>query len=221
GLRGIYKHRMQYVPYQTELDVPATILNVCTKPRTHISVSDFVGVQRSQKRRACVLILDTSGSMYGHLIFNAALTAAILSYNMRENDYAIVTFNTDSSVLKGMHEKKAINRIIDEILETRASGYTNITAGLRNGLIEMRRSRATKKFSILITDGNPNSDLENLYKVAAKFCNLHVIATPSNRKDNLGLRICEKISRLGNGLLVKVFDFKDIGRALQKLLLKL
>ena len=47
-----------------------------------------------------MLILDTSGSMYGRLLLNAALTSSVLAYNLEKEDYAIVLFNSTAMVLK-------------------------------------------------------------------------------------------------------------------------
>ncbi|MHA1680916.1 MAG: vWA domain-containing protein [Promethearchaeota archaeon] len=222
GLKGYHKRKTRYIPYKTDLDVPATILNLMGKPLEYMKESDFVGIEKTQKRKAGILILDTSGSMYGRLIFNAALTTAVLSYHMRDNEHAIVVFNTSSDVLKKMNEHKNVHALIDEILETQASGYTNITSGLIKGHEQLKRARSSYKFAILITDGNANRGIEEMAKIALKFENLHVIAIPSeSSQKKIGMKNCEEISRLGKGLFVKVSRYKDIPYALQKLLLKI
>jgi len=77
--------------------------------------------------------------MYGRLIFNAALDdRRTPSYHMRDNEYAVVLFNTSSQVMKTINERRDINKLIDEILETAASGFTNITAGLHDGREQMK-----------------------------------------------------------------------------------
>lgn len=222
GLKGYRKRRANYVPYKTELDVPATLLNVISKPLMFMSISDFVGIDRSEKRRAGVLILDTSGSMYGRLIFNAALTAAVLSYHMKENEHSVVIFNTDARVLKKIDDERRTDAMIDEILETQASGFTNITAGLQKGFQQLLNAKSSDKFAILITDGNANRGLQALKTAALSFKRLHVIMIPpEGNRGGSGERICKEIARKGKGLLVRVSRFKDIPRALQKLLLQL
>jgi Mg-chelatase subunit ChlD len=225
GLRGMHRVRTRYIPYRTELDVPKTILNLAGRPLEYMTIRDLAGFERLQKKKAVVLILDTSGSMYGHLIFNAALTTAVLSYHMRDNEYSIIIFNTDARVMKNMTERKDIELIIDEILETQASGFTNITAGLKNGFAELKRARSNTKSAILITDGNANRAVDELRIAASRFENLHVIAIPSEENDSNiatpGTKTCEALARLGKGLFIPVYRFKDIPRALQRLLLKI
>ncbi|MFX0098110.1 MAG: VWA domain-containing protein [Candidatus Hodarchaeota archaeon] len=223
GLKGHYKYRSRYIPYRTHLDIPGTVMNIIGKPLHYMTESDFVGVEKAQKRKAAVLILDTSGSMFGRQIFNAALTTAVLSYHMRDNEHSIVVFNTGADVMKKINKRENVDSLIDKILETQASGYTNITYALKLGLEEIKKARSNYKFAILITDGNANrGDMDELWKVASQLENLHVIAIPSESGQiKAGVRNCDKISKLGKGMLVKVGRFKDIPRALQTLLLKL
>ncbi|MHA1791464.1 MAG: vWA domain-containing protein [Promethearchaeota archaeon] len=222
GLHGYYKHHTRFIQYKTGIDIMQTIMNLAGKPLEYMTAEDIVGIKRTRRRRACALILDTSGSMYGRLIFNAALTAAILSYHMKENEYSIVIFNTDAEVLKNIDEERNITKIVDSILETQASGFTNITAGLLKGHEQLKRARSRDKFAILITDGDANRGIKDMEKIASLFNKLHVIAIPKeDDKMTRGIRNCEIISRKGKGLLVKVSRFRDIPRALQRLLLKL
>ncbi|MEX2680413.1 MAG: VWA domain-containing protein [Candidatus Sigynarchaeota archaeon] len=222
GLKGWHKLRTRYIPYRTELDVPRTVLNMAGRPLTYMTAADLAGFERVQKKKAGVLILDTSGSMYGRLIFNAALTTAVLSYHMRENEYSVVIFNTSSQVLKKINERRDINNLIDEILETAASGFTNITAGLNDGFEQMKLARSHCKFAILITDGNANRAVSEIDGAASRFENLHVIAIPTELEQAKGgIKNCERIARLGKGMFVRVGRFKDIPHALQRLLLRI
>ncbi|NMC07586.1 MAG: VWA domain-containing protein [Candidatus Lokiarchaeota archaeon] len=222
GLKGWHKLRTRYIPYRTDLDIPRTVQNLAGRPITYMTGADLAGIERVQKQKAGVLILDTSGSMYGRLIFNAALTTAVLSYHMRDNEYAVVLFNTSSQVMKKINERRDNNKLIDEILETAASGFTNITAGLNDGLEQMRLARSHYRFAILITDGNANRAVGEIDEAASRFENLHVIAIPTELEQaKAGLKNCERIARLGKGMFVRVGRFKDIPHALQRLLLRI
>lgn len=222
GLKGFHRMRVRYIPYRTDLDVPATITRLAGRPLSYMRAADLVGIERAQRKKACVLILDTSGSMYGRLIFNAALTTAVLSYHMRDNEHAVVIFNTGSETIKKMTERKDVNKLIDQILESQASGFTNIAAGLHDGLDALKQSSSTFKFGILITDGNANRNAAEMFDIAARFENLNVIAIPPEMDQvKGGIKNCEELARRGKGLFVRVGQFRDIPRALQRLLLKL
>ncbi|GAG69408.1 unnamed protein product, partial [marine sediment metagenome] len=164
-------------------------------------------------------ILDTSGSMYGKLLLNAALTTSVLAYNMEKESYGIVLFNSTAMVLKKINEKKPIITIIDEILDSEAAGFTNIDTGLKNGLKELNKvkEKTRHKFGILITDGNYNRGV-NPIELARKYPRLHVIGIPSENDAERGIDTCREIARAGKGKFFAVNNYKEIPRALIELL---
>ncbi|MFW9950741.1 MAG: vWA domain-containing protein, partial [Candidatus Thorarchaeota archaeon] len=164
GIRGNFKKVTPFYQIGTpEFDLDETIqhhpLNIYNKS---LNYKDIFGIQRKKQKRKIVLILDTSGSMYGKLLLNAALTTSVLAYNMEKESYGIILFNSTAMVLKKIDEKKPIIEIIDEILDSEASGFTNINIGLEKGLKELNKikEKTRYKFGILITDGNYNRGKE-------------------------------------------------------------
>ena len=166
------------------------------------------------------MILDTSGSMYGKLLLNAALTTSVLAYNMEKENYGIVLFNSTAMVLKKIDENKSVIKIIDEILDSEAVGFTNINIGLEMGLKELHKvkEKARHKFGILISDGNYNRGKDPI-ELAEKFpCKLHVIGIPAENDAERGVDTCREIARVGRGKFIAVNDYKEIPRALIELL---
>ncbi|HEY0088203.1 MAG TPA: vWA domain-containing protein, partial [Candidatus Lokiarchaeia archaeon] len=184
-----------------------------------LSYSDIYGIRRQQLKRKVILILDTSGSMYGKTLLNAALTASVLAYNMEKEDFSIVLFNSTALVLKKIDEKKLIVRIVDEILDSEAVGFTNIYIGLEKGLKELNKVKKDKRnqFGILITDGNYNRG-ENPLNIAKKYPKLHVIGMPADNDADKGIDTCRQIAKAGQGKFYAVSDYKEIPRALMNLL---
>ena len=221
GIRGIYKKTIPY--YQIgmpEFDLDETIqhnpLKVYNKT---LSYNDIYGIKRKRQKRKIVLILDTSGSMYGRLLLNAALTTSVLAYNMEKEDYAIVLFNSTAMVLKKINEKKQVTSIIDEILDSEAVGFTDISIGLEKGLEELNKvtKKSKNKFGILISDGNYNRG-ENPLGIAKKFPKLHVIGMPAENDADRGINTCKTLADAGRGKFFAVNNFKEIPRALIELL---
>ncbi len=224
GIRGNYKKvTPSYQIGHPEFDIDETIqhnpLNIYKKSLTY---KDIFGIQRKKQKRKIVLILDTSGSMYGKLLLNAALTTSVLAYNMEKESYGIVLFNSTAMVLKKINEMKPIITIIDEILDSEAAGFTNINTGLENGLKELNKvkEKTRHKFGILITDGNYNrgGNLEALIKEARRFPRLHVIGMPAENDAERGIDTCRELARAGKGKFYAVNDYKEIPRALIELL---
>ena len=221
GIRGIFK---KIVPYY-ELGMPEFSLdetiqhNPLKIHQRALTYKDIFGIKRKRQKRKVVMILDTSGSMYGRLLLNAALTTSVLAYNMEKEDFAIILFNSTAMTLKKIDEKKSVVSIIDEILDSEAVGFTNIQIGLEKGLKELKKvkEKTKNKFGILITDGNFNRG-KNPIDYAKNYPKLHVIGMPAENDAERGIDTCRDIARAGQGKFYAVKDYKEIPRALIELL---
>ncbi|MFX0042752.1 MAG: VWA domain-containing protein [Candidatus Hodarchaeota archaeon] len=221
GIRGQYKKTIPY--YQIgmpEFNIDETIqhnpLKIYNKS---LNYRDIYGIKRKRQKRKVVLILDTSGSMYGRLLLNAALTTSVLAYNMEKEDFAIILFNSTAMILKKINQKKQTIDIIDDILDSEAVGFTNIHIGLKKGLKELNKVREKRKsrFGILITDGNYNRG-EDPIILAKEYPKLHVIGMPAENDADRGIDTCREIARAGRGKFYAVNNYKEIPRALIELL---
>jgi Mg-chelatase subunit ChlD len=221
GIRGQFKKTVPY--YQIgmpEFSMDETIqhnpLKIYNK---NLNYKDIYGIERKRQKRKIALILDTSGSMYGRLLLNAALTASVLAYNMEKEDFAIVLFNSTAMVMKKIDQKKPIISIIDDILDSEAVGFTNIFIGLEKGLKELNKTKENRKsrFGILITDGIYNRGDDPII-LAKKYPKLHVIGMPAENDADLGIFKCREIAEAGRGKFYAVNDYKEIPRALIELL---
>ncbi|MHA1754226.1 MAG: vWA domain-containing protein [Candidatus Odinarchaeia archaeon] len=215
GYRGEIYKRVQFYPGVFDIDLEETIENVIEQGV--ISYDTIVGVERRTRRKTGVLIVDTSGSMIENKITIAALAAAIMAYHMRNDNYAIVIFNTLAYVVKSFAQKVNVDHLVDSILDTTAAGYTNIYDGLMKGLVELQKVKDPYKWAILVTDGVFNRGKDPL-PLARKYPRLNVIGLPSN--DPKGPELCEKMARLGKGRYLPLKNYKDIPMVLSKILKK-
>jgi Mg-chelatase subunit ChlD len=221
GIRGQYKKTVPY--YQIgmpEFNMDETIqhnpLKIYNKS---LSYRDIYGIERKRQKRKVVLILDTSGSMYGRLLLNAALTTSVLAYNMEKEDFAIVLFNSTTMVTKKINQKKSISTIIDDILDSEAVGFTNISIGLERGLKELNKikEKTKNRFGILISDGIYNRGISP-FDLARKYPRLHVIGMPAENDADRGIETCRDLAQAGRGKFYAVRNYKEIPRALIELL---
>jgi len=221
GIRGQFKKTVPYYQISMpEFSMDETIQHNPLKIyNNNLNYQDIYGIERKRQKRKIVLILDTSGSMYGRLLLNAALTTSVLAYNMEKEDYAIVLFNSTAMVMKKINQKKPIVSIIDDILDSEAAGFTNISIGLEKGLKELNKIKDNRKsrFGILITDGNYNRG-DNPLSLAKTFPKLHVIGMPAENDADRGIETCREIAKAGRGNFYAVNDYKEIPRALIELL---
>jgi Mg-chelatase subunit ChlD len=222
--RGIKGYKKKVVPYyhlgMLSFDLDETIQHNPLKiKKKTLSYKDIYGVKRQREKRKVVLILDTSGSMYGRLLLNAALTTSVLSYHLEEEHYAIVLFNSTAMIMKKMVEKKPITNIIDEILDSEAVGFTNIYIGLEKGLKELNQLKGKRQneFGILISDGNYNRG-EDPLEIAKKYPKLHVIGMPPENDADMGIQKCKELAKASGGKFYAVETYQEIPRALIELL---
>jgi len=210
---GPFRRKVEYQPYLDEFDLDETLEKFLEQ--RYLSYSDVVGIEREERRKAGVLILDTSGSMHGEKIVAAALATATIAYHMRNIEYSIIVFNTRATVIKKMNERKPTTAIIERILETEAAGFTNIEDAMKKALKELKKSKIKEKWAILLTDGLYNRG-KDPRKLASRFPKLHVIALPT--KQPIGIKICKQIAKLGHGKFAQIKRVQETPKALIKIL---
>jgi Mg-chelatase subunit ChlD len=121
----------------------------------------------SQKKRdtptlALVLVIDKSGSMNGERIELAkdAAKAAVELLN-RNDKVGVVAFDDGVQQLVRMQSATNRMRIMSDISRLKASGGTNIAAGLQSAYEQLAVTSARLKHIILLTDGI--SDSANIF----------------------------------------------------------
>lgn len=217
GLRGDLPVRGEYND-NADFDLEATMEQLLEKYPTGIPTlrrSDIVGIERRERQKNGVLILDASGSMMGERNINAALTSAVMAYSMRNDRFAVIAFNTKAFLIKGIKDELSITDIMDKILDLEAVGYTNIEDGLKMGALQIKNLKTRFKWAILLTDGAYNKGGDPRY-LCKQFEKLHVINLPSTKK--WGERVCKDLARLGGGRHVVVRSYREVPRALMKIL---
>jgi Mg-chelatase subunit ChlD len=217
GLRGDLPVRGEFQP-DSDFDLEATMEQVLEKYPTGVPTlrrSDIIGIERRERKKNGVLILDASGSMMGERNINAALSAAVMAYSMRKDQFGVVAFNTKGFLIKGIKDELKIQDIMDRILDLEAVGYTNIEDGLKMGAMQIKNIKTRFKWAILLTDGAYNKGDDPRY-LCRQFEKLHVLNLPGGKK--WGERVCKDLARLGGGRYVVVRSYHEVPRALMRIL---
>ncbi len=225
GLRGEIYKKTEYFPGLDEFDIEETLEKYMESGLSStLTYKDIVGLTRHERKKVGILIFDTSGSMYGKKMVNAALTIAVLAYHMRNDDYGIVLFNTEAETIKKLKESISIDDLVDKILESQPAGYTNIEDALRKGLQELKKVPRKRKWAILVTDGDYNRGGDPR-PLARSFPQLHVIQLPHAEKPTFapdrGDHVCKDLARIGKGRYAHVHKHEDIPKVLMKMLKRL
>lgn len=195
-----------------EIDLDSTFEQILGKK--NYEPEDIIIEKREKKDVSCALMVDTSLSMTGKKLAVAAVGATVLAIKLRADHYALITFGSDATLLKSMNQRKDIERVIGDVIETPPWGYTNMEFGLDVGLKELNTARTKDRFGVLITDGNCSSGYDP-WKVALKYPKLHIIMTRSRECDP---KLCQELARLGKGKMYEVEDYNEVPRALYNLL---
>ncbi len=215
GIRGEVFEQTEYEIGLDEFDIDETLERFLQNRSRILATEDIVSLERKEKQKTAVLIFDTSGSLYGERFTTAALTVAVMAYNLARDNFSVVIFNTKAYTIKRIKERVKTDELVNRILESESAGYTNLAEGLRYGGLELEKIKKKHKFGVLITDGafNRGGDPRPYVKY---FPRLHVIALPG--KHDWGKRLCKDLARRGRGKYSEVSSHKQIPRILMKLL---
>ena len=218
GIRGEVYEQTDYEIGLDEFDLDETMERFLENRSRILNTEDIVSLEKKERMKTAVLIFDTSGSLYGERFTTAALTVAVMAYNLARDNFSVVLFNTKAYIIKRMKEKLNSDELINRILESESAGYTNISEGLKFGGLELDKIKKKNKFGVLVTDGafNRGGDPRQYLRYFPK---LHVISLPS--KHDWGRRVCKDLARLGRGKYSEVSSHKQIPRILMKLLREL
>ena len=216
GLRGDI---MKQSAYQAgmDFDLEVTMEEMLEKYSDGLPVlgmNDIVGIDRIQRKKSGILILDTSGSMVGERNINAALSSAILAHSMRKDDYSVIAFNTKAFLIKKFNEELKVQDIVDRILDLEAIGHTNIEDALKLSSKELKKLKTRFKWAILFTDGVYNKGKDPRY-LAKEFPKLHVVNLPGKK---WGQKVCQDLAKLSGGKYVAIAKYSEAPRALMKIL---
>ncbi|MFH0896600.1 MAG: AAA family ATPase [Candidatus Bathyarchaeota archaeon] len=167
-------------------------------------------------KRSLVLLMDHSGSMAGRKILSAALCTGVLSYVLKSEEFAVLLFGSDVCTLKAINREKDLDRLIVEILEQQAKGFTDIKGALEAGLKQLEKASNKVRIGVLITDGIYTTG--DPTPVAERYPTLHVLGVPSARGKVIKVECCKRLAEAGKGKFLMLKDYADVPLTVLKLL---
>ena len=168
--------------------------------------SDIIVETRIEKPLDLVMLIDTSLSMTGRKLAMAAVGAAVLSFRLRAESFAVVAFGSTTKTLKSMRQHCTPQQTIEKILDAPLLGYTNIETALRAGHRQLLKGRSPLKIGVLLTDGQftEGADPE---PAASRFRRLEVMMTIDHNSDR---DCCARMARAGKGHVTEVRRYKHL-----------
>lgn len=190
-----------------EIDLDRTFDGKIENPR--LSYDNIFVLDRKKRKKAAVIIMDASGSMYGENLSMAAIAVASLAMNLDlKDEYGVVFFSEKVNIFKHVDQKKHIDEVIKSVLDILPEGRTNIELGLSAGFQEIQRSSIADRIGILLTDGWQNIGRDPIV-LARRFPKLHVINLPGGSSE-----LSQKISKAGKGNYIMLKNIFDVPRAI-------
>ncbi|MEW1982092.1 VWA domain-containing protein [Citricoccus sp. NPDC079358] len=195
-----------------DIDLEATVENLVAKPVPE--PSDIVVRERIRQRRAMVLLLDVSGSMRGERVRSAAAAVGAIVGEFARDDLAVIAFWSDAARIAPMGQAGTPGGILETLVRIPARGLTNVEHPLRLARDELARVPAAEGRVLLLSDCVHNAGPDPR-SAAASLPRLDVLLDTSGEKDvDLG----RDLARLGRGRLETVRTFRDLPRALSRIL---
>jgi len=207
------RRQVEYVPgMEGEIDIQGTLDNV-NSPRT-IEPQDIIMEKKELKHIACVLMIDASLSMTGEKLAMASSSIAVLAHRLKGVDYSVVLFENKATVIKRMDRDIEIEKLIGDLLDLNAMGYTNIEEGLKAGFSELEKAKTPNRIGIVVTDGNYTMGRDPR-EFAALFPRLHVIMTTGldARED-----VCAGMAYRGKGQMYEIKNYEQLPGILYRII---
>ncbi|WP_369139126.1 vWA domain-containing protein [Modestobacter versicolor] len=150
--------------------------------------------------RACVLVVDASGSVAGDELAAAVLTASALAQRMRPGDeLAVVAFWSTAVVLQPLGAGVRPDVVIDRLFDLKGGGTTNLDLALRTAGQQLARTRTAARDVLLLSDGMPTDSPDPrpaaaaLVRAGARLSVLGLSAAPESVEN------CTALAAAGGG----------------------
>jgi uncharacterized protein with von Willebrand factor type A (vWA) domain len=118
--------------------------------------------------------------MGGRPLATAALAAAAVA-SRGATDYSVLAFGKDVVVAKSQDGDKGADRVVGDLLALRGFGTTDIAGALQTAAVQLGRSRAARKVTVLLSDCRATVEGDPL--AAARALDELVVIAPEEDSD--------------------------------------
>ena len=173
-------------------------------------LDELVSREWGRPELALCLLVDASGSMTGARLATAALAAAACALRA-PREHAVVTFARQVDVLRPLHDERPPDRVVDELLRLRGHGATALAGALREASDQLRRSRAVRRVTVLLSDCRATDGEDPV--PAARTTDELLVLVPVDDPD-----AAAELVRMAGGRWATVSGAADVPAALTELL---
>jgi ribosomal protein S15P/S13E len=177
--RGIRTRLRELRSYKLgeEWDLEVTVDQMLSTASKKLDYSDIRIRKEKENKRGFVILTDQSNSLTKYIDY-IALTTAMLSFVMKMDHLAVVGFQSDTMVLKGMQQAIPLEQLLTRILELDCNGGTDLYKPLAQAQKELDKlPNGIMRQVILISDCTPTTG-QNPLHVAKSLSRLHILYIP-------------------------------------------
>jgi len=172
---------------------------------------ELLMAENVEKPFSCVTLLDASASMSGDKHLLASIAVAVLLLEVPSKDTSLVVFSSHAKTIKRLLQEESREATILRFLKVQPKGFTNIYAGLEEGLKQFgTRGTSGRKVGLIATDGRSTEGGDPL-ESAAKYDFLVVLHLHGPGSH---LEASEEIAQKGHGICLEVERFEELPRRL-------
>lgn len=181
--RGSSKLRLRSADRGGDLDIDASMDGLVEARAAGLPphLEDLLAIDWAQPGIALCLLVDTSGSMTGGRLAAAALTAAACAWRAPE-EFAVVSFEREATVQRGLHQPMPPETLVDQLLALRGHGVTGLSAAMRSASDQLAAARSTRRVTVLLSDCRATDDKDPV-ALAASLDELLILAPADDASD--------------------------------------
>lgn len=120
------------------------------------AMEDLRGTAWARPSVALCLLVDRSGSVGGQRLAAASLAAAAVALRAPD-DHSVVAFADRAVVVSPQDRPRPVTDVVDDLLQLRGHGLTDLAAGLDTARAQLERSTASRRVTVLLSDARPTS----------------------------------------------------------------
>ncbi|TFG30420.1 VWA domain-containing protein [Candidatus Thorarchaeota archaeon] len=201
------------------IDLDETIDNIIMQGKlpSQVEVGDFIVRNPISGRRCVVFLVDVSGSMSGAPLASASLATAMLLFAFAKDELGIALFESNSHILCEVGEPRDIDEIVDQVLDLRAMGGTQMQAALEWAEEQFEISKSTDRMFVLLTDAMIY-DFQNCENTLRSIADMGVTSVLIMPGSTYGMGNIQDIIESANAHLVVVKRWEDFPDIVSKVL---
>ncbi|MCK4481441.1 MAG: VWA domain-containing protein, partial [Candidatus Lokiarchaeota archaeon] len=202
------------------IDLEETINNILEKGKKldHIKYDDFFVFETAKGLRTACFELDISGSMTGDKLAYMSICVTMLCYGMRKDEIGITFFESNTHVLKELHQKIDLEKLADDLLSVTARGGTRLQSAIEWANKQFKEhSNSREKLNVLFTDAEI-FDLKEVLQEFRKMRSLGVDFILICPEASYNLNEAKKMVKVAGGQLLTIKDWNEFPKLISEII---